>query len=84
MTSRAMIKYKRMVCYQFDCRYQNSKDPGEWNNRTEDTTHYGGNLRLSFLYWFNFLNFQWFHNCQDAQGKECSFNTISSTLKEMQ
>lgn len=84
MTLRTVIRYKKTLHFCLDCRYQDSKDPGEWNNSAKDAAHCGRNLRLSFLYWFNFVNFQWLHNCQDPQGKECSFYTISSTLKEIQ
>lgn len=50
MTWRAVTKYKgTTICFLLDRRYQDSEDPGEWNNRTEDNTQHGRNLRLSFL-----------------------------------
>lgn len=41
MTLRAMTKFKRTICFHLDCRYQDSKNLGEWDNRTEDTKQYG-------------------------------------------
>lgn len=40
MTLRAVTKYKGTIFFHLDCRYQDSKDPGEGNTRTEGTTQY--------------------------------------------